>query len=165
MAALAILVLLCAPAGAQTPPDFSGHWVLNKAKSKEHRPDQFKDRRMEVVHSEPDLSVTIRDERPNGGEFRAYLDFKTDGTPTESFLGAPQQAVARWEGSKLVIRWNMDSRTRQKPTSAPGSRGATPPFIWTWSLSADTNTLTNEIRVFQDVKGEITESLVFTRAQ
>ena len=159
------LALAALAGSAQTRPDFSGQWVLHKAKSKEHRPAQFRRQTMEVVHSEPNLEVSIRAEQPKGREFRAYLDFKTDGTPAEVVLGAVHRVVARWESSKLLIRWNMDTRTRSSTSGGSGRQGATPPFLWTWTLSEDGSTLTNQTHVFEDAAGEIRQTLVFTKVR
>lgn len=147
---------------AQPKPDFSGRWVLSKTKSKEASPSMFKRRTMEVSQKGTELDVDIRDLEPDGGEFRAYLNFKTDGTPTVSILGAPQRAVLRWEGAKLIIRWNLDG-IPGKPSARSGQQGATPPFTWTWTLAPDARTLTNQIHVYEE-KGDITERLVYAKA-
>jgi hypothetical protein len=96
-----MLAMIISNAGfAQARLDFSGKWVLNKTKSKERNPRQFKRSTMEVSQHDPDLDIQLRDERPEGGEFRAYLNLKTDGTPAIGILGSPQRAVIGWEGNK-----------------------------------------------------------------
>jgi len=147
---------------AETRPDFSGKWVLSKAKSKQRDPRQFKRQTLEVLQHDPDLEVDIRDEQPDGHEFRAYLNLKTDGTPTIAILGSPQTAVIRWKGNQMVIRWNLDASTS---TTGGGSwrHAATPRFTWTWTLSPNGATFVNEIHVYGDVTGDILERWVFER--
>ena len=130
VAVIAVLACVRSHVGyAETRPDFSGNWVLSKAKSKQRDPRQFKRQTMEVSQHDPDLNVDIRDQQPDGHEFRAYLNLKTDGTPAVAILGSPQRAVIRWKGSSMVIRWNLDgtavsssgrSGDKVRPPRSPG---------------------------------------------
>jgi hypothetical protein len=146
---------------SETRPDFAGHWVLNKAKSKEYSPSMFKRRSMEVSQKDPGLDIDIRDEEPDGREFRAYLNLKTNGETAVAILGSPQRAVVRWEDSKLVIRWNLDG-TAVNSSGSSGRQGATPPFTWTWTLTASGKTLINQIHVYSET-GDIIERLVYDK--
>lgn len=157
-----LALLLSISAESQTRPDFSGHWTLNKARSREHNPRQFKHSAMEVSQHDSALDIQIRDVRPDGREFRAYLDLKTDGTPAVAILGAPQRAVIRWQGNKMIIRWNMDGG---RSSGGSGQQGATPPFTWTWALSPDGKVLVNDIHLYGDVTGDIVEHQVYERAR
>ena len=160
---LTILVSVISNTGyAQTRPDFSGKWVLSKTKSKQRDPRQFKRQTLEVSQHDPDLEVDICDEQPDGHEFRAYLNLKTDGTPAAAILGTPQRAVIRWKGNQMVIRWNLDG-TASSASGRSGRQGATPRFTWTWTLSPNGGTLVNEIHVYGDVTGDILEQWVFER--
>ena len=104
-AILMMLACMLSKAGlAQDRRDFSGTWVLNKARSKQRGPHQFTRQTMEVSQHDPDLDIHIRDQQPDGHEFRAYLKLKTNGTPAVAILGAPQRAVVRWAGRKMLIR-------------------------------------------------------------
>jgi hypothetical protein len=143
-------------------PDFSGRWILNKVKSHEAYPKMFKRRTMEVSQHDASLDAEIRDEEPDGSEFRAYLNLKTDGTPTVAILGAPQHVVARWQGRSLMIRWNLDQPASGQSNGAP--QGATPAFTWTWSLFEDGKALVNQIHVY-DANGDILERLVYEKAK
>lgn len=147
---------------SETKPDFSGHWVLNKPKSKEYSPSMFKRRSMEVSQKDPGLDIDIRDEEPDGREFRAYLSLKTNGEAALAMLGSRQRAVGRWEDSKLVIRWNLDG-TAANSSDLSGRQGATPPFTWTWTLSPSGKTLINQIHVYAET-GDILERLVYDKA-
>jgi hypothetical protein len=162
--AVILTLIMSITSFSQTRPDFSGKWVLNKAKSKERNPRQFKRSTMEVLQHDPELDIQVRDERPDGQEFRAYLNLKTDGTSAIGILGSPQRAVIRWEGDKMVIRWNMD-RPASAAGGASGRQGATPPFTWTWTLSPDGKVLVNETHLYGDVTGDIVQRLVFERAR
>jgi hypothetical protein len=125
-----IAALLCTrQAGrAEAKTDLSGRWILNKSKSKEANPSMFMRRTMDVSQKGIDLDVDIQDEEPDGSEFRAYLNFKIDGTPTVSILGVPQRAVLQWDGAKLIIRWNLDNLLQEPRRGiGPGSRAPHPP--------------------------------------
>jgi hypothetical protein len=161
----ASVVLACTVANSglsETRPNFSGHWVLNKAKSKEYSPSMFKRRTMEVSQKDPALDIDIRDEESGGREFRAYLNLKTNGEAAVAMLGSPQRAVIRWEDSKLVIRWNLDD-TVANSSGSSGRQGATPPFTWTWTLSPSGKALVNQIHVYGET-GDILERLVYDKA-
>jgi len=161
---VAALVCISHAGRAEAKTDFSGRWILNKSKSREANPSMFKRRTMDVSQNGIDLAVAIRDEEPDGSEFRAYLNFKIDGTPTVSILGAPQRAVLRWEGAKLIIRWNLDSSPPGTSSRhLPGQQGATPPFTWTWTRAADGKALINQIHVYEQGR-DITERLVYDMA-
>jgi hypothetical protein len=162
-AVLTILASAMSIAGYAEPrPDFSGKWILSKAKSKQRDPRQFKRQTLEVSQHDPDLDVEIRDEQPDGHEFRAYLNLKTDGTPAVAILGSPQRAVIRWKGNQMVIRWNLGGTTSIS-SGRSVKQGASPPFTWTWSLSPNGNTLVNDIHIYGDVTGEIVEHWVYGR--
>jgi hypothetical protein len=147
---------------AEDRPNFSGSWVLNKMKSKQRDPRQFTRQTMEVSQRDPDLDIQIRDQEPDGHEFRAYLNLKTNGAPAVAILGAPQRAVVRWAGRRMLIRWNLDG-TASDQCGASGSHGATPPFTWTWTLSSDGKVLVNDTHLYGDVTGDIVERLVYER--
>ncbi|HEV2380421.1 MAG TPA: hypothetical protein VG206_11575 [Terriglobia bacterium] len=148
---------------AQDRPNFSGSWVLNKTKSKQRDPRQFTRQTMEVSQRDPDLKIQIRDQEPDGHEFRAYLDLKTNGDPAVAILGAPQTAVVRWADRKMLIRWNLDGTASNKDVGPSGRQGATPPFTWTWTLSPDRKVLVNQTHLYGDVTGDIEERLVYDR--
>jgi len=148
---------------AQDRPDFSGQWVLNKARSKQRDPRQFMRQTMEVSQHDPDLDIQIRDLEPDGHEFRAYLKLKTNGNAAVAILGGPQRADVRWEGRKMLIRWNLDGTASDRSAGASGRQGATPPFTWTWTLSSDGKMLVNETHLYGDVTGDIVERLVYER--
>ena len=161
---LAVLIFVVSHAGyAEGRPDFSGKWILNKAKSKQRDPRQFERQAMEVSQHDPDLNVDIRDVQQDGHEFRAYLNLKTDGSATVVILGSPQRAVIRWKGDRMVIRWNLDG-TAASSSGRSGKEGANPPFIWTWTLSPSGNTLINDMHLYGDVTGDISERWVYERA-
>lgn len=158
---LAFVCIVSIPGLGQTRPDFSGKWILDKARSRQRDPQQFKRQAMEVSQQGTDLNIQIRAVQPNGREFRAYLNLRTDGTPIVAVLGAPQRAVVRWIGRKMVIRWNLDRSGSGESNS--GRQGASPPFTWTWTLSSDGRVLVNDTHIYGDVTGEIVEHLVYER--
>lgn len=167
IAAGAILLVMAWMPGparpAQDRPDFSGSWVLSKARSKQRDPRQFTRQTMEVSQHDPDLDIQIRDQLPDGHQFQAYLNLKTNGTPAVALLGAPQRAVVRWAGRKMVIRWNLDGTASGQSGGGSGRQGATSPFTWTWSLSSDGKMLVNDTHLYGDVTGDIVEHLVYER--
>lgn len=65
MRKIALALLLSISAYSQARPDFSGRWTLNKARSREHNPRQFKHSALEVSQHDSALDIRIRALREN----------------------------------------------------------------------------------------------------
>jgi len=110
IAALMIAAIVCIYASiaeAQTKPDFSGSWKMNREKSKfaGGGPDNIL---IKIDHKEPafveDWSMTT----PNG-ERSFQAKYTTDGKVTEQeVMGRTAKTSAKWEGDTLMIEWHSE---------------------------------------------------------
>jgi hypothetical protein len=115
-------VCLCASiASAQTKPDFSGVWKMNREKSKfaGGGPDAIM---IKIDHKEPTFTEEWSMSTPEGARsFQAK--YSTDGKETEQeVMGQTAKTSAKWEGDALVIEFKTaDSSFKRKITlSADG---------------------------------------------
>src|SRR5215475_13132029 len=97
---IAAIVCLCASiVSAQTKPDFSGVWKMNREKSKfvKSGPDAIL---IQIDHKEPALT---EEWSVNGG--RSIVDkYTIDGKEREqAAMGMLAMTSAKWEGDALVI--------------------------------------------------------------
>ena len=102
---IAAIVCVCASiASAQTKPDFSGTWKMNREKSKFERggPDAIL---IKIDHKEPTFVEEWSMSTPNGDRsFQAK--YTTDGKETEQeVMGRAAKTSAKWEGDALVIEF------------------------------------------------------------
>jgi len=119
---IAAIVCLCASmAAAQTKPDFSGAWKMNREKSKfaGGGPDNIL---IKIDHKEPTFTEEWSMSTPEGARsFQAK--YTTDGKETEQeVMGQTAKTSAKWEGDALVIEFKTaDSFFKRKITlSADG---------------------------------------------
>jgi hypothetical protein len=124
IAALMIAAIVCVSASiasAQTKPDFSGAWKMNREKSKfaGGGPDNIL---IKIDHKEPALTEEWAMSTSDGDQsFQAK--YTTDGKETEQeVMGRMAKTSAKWEGDALVIEFKTtDSFFRRKITlSADG---------------------------------------------
>ncbi len=118
---------------AQTKPDFTGDWKLNKAKSElgplaDRTPD---DLIVKINHKEPELKTSVQG--PNGQSQESSVTI--NGQPTVHTDKGPMgevksTATAKWDGDVLLV----DVKREMGETSALQSDR--------WSLSGDKNVLT-----------------------
>lgn len=120
---IAAIVCLCASiTGAQTKPDFSGAWKMNREKSKFARsgPDAIL---IKVDHKEPALTEDWSISTPNG-ERSFQAKYTTDGKEIEQEVmgGQIAKTSAKWEGDALVIEFKAEGRsfTRKLVLSTDG---------------------------------------------
>jgi hypothetical protein len=105
---IAAIVCLCASiAGAQTKPDFSGAWKMNREKSKfaDGGPDAIM---IKIDHKEPTFTEEWSMSTPEGARsFQAK--YTTDGKETEQeVMGQMSKTSAKWEGAALMIEWTSE---------------------------------------------------------
>ncbi|HEU0176209.1 MAG TPA: hypothetical protein VFV58_18245 [Blastocatellia bacterium] len=109
------IVCLCASiAAAQTKPNFSGEWKMNREKSKfaDSGPNAVL---IKIDHKEPALteewSMSTSD-----GELSFQAKYTTDGKEIEQeVMGRMAKTSAKWEGDALVIEFKTaDSFFRRK---------------------------------------------------
>ncbi len=105
---IAVIVCLCASiAAAQTKPDFSGSWKMNREKSKfaDGGPDNLL---IKVDHKEPAFVEDWKMSTPDG-ERSFQAKYTTDGKETEQeVMGRTAKTSAKWEGAALVIEFKSE---------------------------------------------------------
>jgi len=105
---IAAIVCLCASmAAAQTKPDFSGAWKMNREKSKfaGGGPDNIL---IKIDHKEPTFVEEWSMTTPNG-ERSFQAKYTTDGKETEQeVMGRTAKTSAKWEGAALMIEWTSE---------------------------------------------------------
>jgi hypothetical protein len=105
---IAAIACLCASiATAQTKPDFSGTWKMNREKSKFERggPDALL---IKIDHKEPAFTENWTVSTPDG-ERSFQAKYTTDGKETEQeFMGRTAKTSAKWEGDALVIEFKSE---------------------------------------------------------
>jgi len=130
LAAVAVLASLSAVAQSAAPPDLSGTWVLNLAKSKLEEHSFIVSSTIVITCSGTTIQI---DDTTNGKKYQPWI-YTTDGK--EHFFaelpGGDEVAKATWKKSVLVTRL-IGRKTK-------------PPFDFTdrWTVSADGRTLTQE---------------------
>jgi hypothetical protein len=145
---IAVIVSLCASiAAAQTKPNFSGEWKMNREKSKfaDGGPDAIL---IKIDHKEPALTEEWTLSTSEGDRsFKAK--YTTDGKETEQeVMGRTAKTSAKWDGDALVIEFKAaDGFFKRKIT-----------------LSADGKTLTKVV-THAEGGGDPTEDTVVFEKQ
>jgi hypothetical protein len=94
--------------GAQTKPDFSGVWKMNREKSKfpAFLPmENIRDVVSKIEHKEPNFSESMTITGVDGDR-TAEVKYTTDGKETTMklpYLTGPVKATVKWEGDALTI--------------------------------------------------------------
>jgi hypothetical protein len=105
---IAAIICLCASiTAAQTKPDFSGAWKMNREKSKfaDGGPNAIL---IKIDHKEPAFTEEWTMSTPEG-ERSFQAKYTTDGKETEQeVMGRTAKTSAKWEGNALVIEFKTD---------------------------------------------------------
>jgi hypothetical protein len=105
---IAAIICLCASiAAAQTKPDLSGTWKMNREKSKfaDGGPNAIL---IKIDHKEPAFTEEWTMSTPEG-ERSFQAKYTTDGKETEQeVMGRTAKTSAKWEGNALVIEFKTD---------------------------------------------------------
>jgi hypothetical protein len=144
---IAAFVCLCAlTVSAQTRPDFSGAWKMNKEKSKfaDGGPDAIL---IKIDHKEPTLTEDWTVSTPEGNRtFQAKYAIGGQETEQEVF-GRTAKTSARWEGGALLIDFiTADSYFKRKIT-----------------LSADGKTITKVVTHTPSGGNPIEDTVIFEK--
>jgi hypothetical protein len=129
------VLLLAATAQGASPPDFSGTWSLNAAKSQNL--GMMSTMEYSTVITQTPKAVIVRDRTGMMGEIQTQeTQYVLSGaaTPNVSFTGDQAQTVTHWDGPRLVTTW----------TSPGAVAGTTNVRTETRSVSADGKTMTLE---------------------
>jgi len=149
-AALMIAAIVCLGAliaAAQTKPNFSGSWKLNREKSKfagGGGPDSLL---IKIDHKEPAFAEDWSMSTQNGDRsFQAK--YTTDGKEMEQeVMGQMARTKAKWDGDALVVEWRSEGRF----------------FIRKITLSADGKTMTKIVTQSKDGSEQTEETAVFEK--
>jgi len=144
---IAAIVCLCAlTASAQTKPDFSGAWKMNKEKSKfaNVAPDAIL---IKIDHKEPVLTEEWSLSTPDGA-FSFQAKYTIGGQETEQeVMGRMAKTSAKWEGDALVIEFKEEGR----------------PFKRKITLSADGKIMTKVITHSEGGGDLVEDTVVFEK--
>ena len=124
---------------AQTPPQLSGTWTLNTAKSKNIGMMAALKDTITVTHTAREIvihHVTSFQGQDGSRDVRYSLDGRAD--TNEGPMGDRNQTVSQWVSSKLVTTWTKDG-------AVAGTKSV---MTETVSVSADGKTMT-----FESVRG------------
>ncbi len=155
----AVVVLFLIPGLYAQHPDFSGTWVLNKAKSdfQMGRGGGTPDVTLKVNQSSDSMKVNETFSSEMGSRDRAYT-LKLDGQEQQiqGFMGRPVTATAQWDGNKLIVSTTMSfERQGQQMEMASDD---------TWSLSPDGKVLTIDTTM-ESSFGTRTSKRVFEKSE
>ena len=143
---IAAIVYLCSSiATAQTKPDFSGSWKMNREKSKFERggPDGLL---IKIDHKEPSFVEDWKISTPNG-ERSFQAKYTTDGKETEQeVMGRTAKTSAKWDGDALVIEFKTEGGFFKRKIT----------------LSADGKTITKVVTQSGD-NGQTEDTVVFEK--
>ena len=131
----AVVFFLPGVKAAAAPPNLSGEWQLNLAKSSYGKFPTPLSMTRRIVHNDPKLILSSV-QKGAQGEVASTLAFTTDGKESVNKLGGgDSKGTARWIGEKLTIE------------SSREFQGATLQQKDIWTLSADGKTLTVDSHV------------------
>lgn len=100
---------MAAAAVAQSPPDFSGTWLLNNSKGKNL--GMVAAVKEKVVISQTADKLTANFESTfmmNTTKRSVTYDLKGGPVPNEGAMGDKAETVAKWDGGKLVVTWTSE---------------------------------------------------------
>ncbi|MCX6611184.1 MAG: hypothetical protein NTW74_10080 [Acidobacteria bacterium] len=147
------LLLLSIPAAmlmAADKPDFSGHWVVDLAKSDfGMMPPPSKIER-DIDHKDPNISIKTL-QVGERGEMKTESSYSTDGKEaTIKVRGRDAKVKAKWDGAKLKVNTKSEFNGMEIGQQE------------TWTLSGDGKTLTID-NTINAPQGEFTTKSVFTK--
>lgn len=152
----ALMIVALAPAillGQAQKPDFSGHWELDRSKSKIVSPDKLRAGSIQQVIEQRGAKIKVtRIIHSDDREQKLDLQLATDGSKQINKVeGRDLRFRTLWSGSRLVIVIEtIEAEAALKIREV-------------WSLSADGNTLTIELRLPGGKYG-VREKLVYVRS-
>ncbi len=156
---LAVILVLLVPVVYAQHSDFSGTWVLDKAKSdfQMGRGGGTPDITLKVKQTGDTIKVNEQFSSEMGSRDRAYtLKINGEEQQIQGFMGRPATATAQWDGSKLVVSTTMSfERQGQKMEMASDD---------TWSLSQDGKVLTIDTTM-ESSFGTRTSKRVFDKSE
>ena len=163
---LAVLTVAAQTDNKQTrkaPPDFSGTWLLDEAKSNTGSgKDKITAYTLTIVSSGPEIRMSKR-YKQGGKEIVDEAVLYTDGRPEYSSRTgrADSATITRWQGRKLVRKSNASPLL----DGATNRSGFSMNFVTTdeWELSKDSKTLTRRVIMTAGATVPLSNKYVFYR--
>lgn len=146
-------LLLCIPAAmllAADKPDYSGHWVVDLAKSDFGMMPPPSKMERDIEHKDPDMSIKSL-QVGERGEIKTESKYTTDGKEaTIKMRNREAKVKAIWDGAKLKVNSRIEFNGSEITQDE------------TWIISEDGKTLTIE-NAIKAPQGEFTTKSVFTK--
>ena len=146
-------LLLCIPAAmllAADKPDYSGHWVVDLAKSDFGMMPPPSKMERDIEHKDPDMSIKSL-QVGERGEMKTESKYTTDGKEaTIKMRNREAKVKAIWDGAKLKVNSKIEFNGSEITQDE------------TWIISEDGKTLTIE-NAIKAPQGEFTTKSVFTK--
>lgn len=146
-------LLLCIPAAmllAADKPDYSGHWVVDLAKSDFGMMPPPSKMERDIEHKDPDMSIKSL-QVGERGEIKTESKYTTDGKEaTIKIRNREAKVKAIWDGAKLKVNSKIEFNGSEITQDE------------TWIISEDGKTLTIE-NAIKAPQGEFTTKSVFTK--
>ena len=146
-------LLLCIPAAmllAADKPDYSGHWVVDLAKSDFGMMPPPSKMERDIEHKDPDMSIKSL-QVGERGEMKTESKYTTDGKEaTIKMRNREAKVKAIWDGAKLKVNSKIEFSGSEITQDE------------TWIISEDGKTLTIE-NAIKAPQGEFTTKSVFTK--
>jgi hypothetical protein len=143
---ITLILAVIFPAHAQTtaPPDFSGTWVRNAAKSTLPKDNTIKSRTIVIENKK---SAIVFHYKTDGK--KSTVTYTPDGKKrvSASTLSGQVTSSARWHDSVLVIESTIEIRLPDATVVASGLK----PVIDTWTLATDGRTLTHNVADHKEI--------------
>jgi hypothetical protein len=163
---LAVMTVVAQTDNKQTskaPPDFSGTWILDEAKSNTGSgKDKITEYTLTIISNGPEIRMSKR-YKQGGQDIADEAVLYTDGRPEyNSRTGRADSApITRWQGRKLVRR----SSASPLLDGATNRSGFSMNFVTTdeWELSKDSNTLTRRVITTAGATVSLSNKYVFNR--
>ena len=149
------ILLLAIPVAmlvAADKPDYSGHWVIDLAKSDFGMLPPPEKMERDIDHKDPQMQIKSM-QKSERGEFTTESKYTTDGKEaTVQMRGRDAKVVAKWAGGKLEVNTKSEFNGTEITQNE------------TWTLSSDAKTLTID-NVIKAPQGEFAAKSVFTKGK
>lgn len=149
------ILLLAIPVAmlvAADKPDYSGHWVIDLAKSDFGMIPPPEKMERDIDHKDPQMQIKSM-QKSERGEFTTESKYTTDGKEaTVQMRGRDAKVIAKWAVGKLEVNTKSEFNGTEITQNE------------TWTLSSDGKTLTID-NVITAPQGEFAAKSVFTKGK
>ena len=142
------VAMLC----AADKPDYSGHWVIDLAKSDFGMMPPPEKMERDIDHKDPQMQIKSM-QKSERGEFTTDSKYTTDGKEaTIQVRGRDAKVIAKWVAGKLEVMSKSEFNGMEFTQNE------------TWTLSSDGKTLTID-NVIKAPQGEFAVKSIFTKGK